>query len=466
MYESFFGLRERPFDLTPNPKYLYLTGRHREALSNLQYGIVGRKGITVLFGEAGTGKTTLIRAATHFLAPMNVRWVYISNPALTRSEFYQTLALKFRFSERARDSKAVFLVEAEEMLTAQHEAGGTTALIVDEAQSMPDELMEEVRLLANLETTDQKLLQVVLAGQPELAYRLEQEHLRQLKQRVALRCDLGPLDFAETAAYIAGRIKIAGGQASAIFTREAIGTIFERSRGIPRTVSVICDNAMVSAFASGQVPIGSHVVLDVCRDFKLNVAGRSPEPARPASLVLPGMALETTGGQQAAAPVFARAPGMVAGQQAAAPIIRRSPASLAGAPGMAASHQAATPIVPRAPGGVETQERRAPVFPPAAVSHEAALPGNGRAPDAVVSHEVELPGNGQGPHRVASHGATLPGNGQARFPETPRWLPVATESQKPEPPAEPPPAAVAEGKRERTGLFGMFTRTIKRFRFS
>ena len=141
--------------------------------------------------------------------------------------------------------------------------------MIDEAQSLPHELLEEVRLLANFETATEKLLPVVLAGQPELAARLEHEELRQLKQRVALRCELAALDIRETAAYIAGRIAIAGGDSARIFTREAVQTIFERSRGIPRTISVICDNALLTGFAAGVKPVGSNLVLEVCRDFRL-----------------------------------------------------------------------------------------------------------------------------------------------------------------------------------------------------
>ena len=269
MYEHFYGLRERPFDLTPNPRYLYLTGSHREALSNLQYGITGRKGMTLLIGEAGTGKTTLVRAALEAVAGPYVRCVYLSNPVLTRDEFYEFLAPKFGLSERAAASKARFLSELEESVLGRHRAGGLTALVIDEAQSLPHDLLEEVRLLANFETATEKLLPVVLAGQPELAVRLEHEELRQLKQRVALRCDLAALDIRETAAYISGRVAIAGGDSARIFTREAVQTIYERSRGIPRTISVICDNALLTGFAAGVKPVGSNLVLEVCRDFRL-----------------------------------------------------------------------------------------------------------------------------------------------------------------------------------------------------
>jgi general secretion pathway protein A len=279
MYERFYGFRERPFDLTPNPRFLYLTGKHREALSILQYGISGRKGITLLTGEAGTGKTTLVRAAIDLLTGPLVYLVYVNNPTLLRGEFYQFLARQFGLSSRAALSKAEFLAELEETLHSRHKAGATTALIIDEAQSLPGDLMEEVRLLANFETETEKLLPVVLSGQPELADRLEETNLRQLKQRVALRCELQPLGLRETAAYVAGRVAIAGGEAPRVFTREAVGVIFERSRGIPRTISVLCDNALVTGFAAGVKPVTAEIVLDVCRDFHLPAP--DVEPAVP-----------------------------------------------------------------------------------------------------------------------------------------------------------------------------------------
>jgi general secretion pathway protein A len=279
MYERFFGLRERPFDLTPNPRFLYLTAKHREALSTVQYGITGRKGITLLTGEAGTGKTTLIRAAIDSLTGPLIHLVYVNNPTLLRGEFYEYLARKMGLTARAETSKANFLAELEQTLTGRYKAGATTALIIDEAQSLPSELMEEVRLLANFETNTEKLLPVVLTGQPELAERLEEPGLRQLKQRVALRCELQPLNLRETAAYIAGRISIAGGEASRVFTREAVGVIFARSHGIPRTISVLCDNALVTGFAGGVKPVGSEVVIEVCRDFHLPEPGNGDELA-------------------------------------------------------------------------------------------------------------------------------------------------------------------------------------------
>jgi len=282
MYERYYGFRERPFDLTPNPRFLVLTESHREVLSNLEYGIASRKGVTLVLGEAGSGKTTLIRTVLERQAD-RMHCVHVTNPTLSRDEFVEMLAVKFGLSPRAALSKATFLQELETMLLARHAAGESTVLIVDEAQSLPLELLEEVRLLANSETNEQKLLPVILAGQPELADRLNDQNLRQLKQRIALRCELRPLTDRETAGYIAGRIAVAGGTASQVFTREAVGLIHNASHGLPRMVSVLADNALLGGFARGQRPVGSQVVQEVCRDFDLKAVNGKPPVAAVAS---------------------------------------------------------------------------------------------------------------------------------------------------------------------------------------
>jgi general secretion pathway protein A len=267
MYEQYYGLRERPFDLSPNPRFLFLSKRHAEALAHLRYGLTGRPGVTVLIGEAGTGKTTLVMAAlqpTNGTSPSR-KIVRLSNPTLTRTEFYEYLSAGYGFSPAAALSKTRFLEELGESLGSAEQS--VTALVVDEAQSLPHELLEEVRLLTNVEGKTGRSLTVILAGQPELAGRLNEERLRQLKQRVALRCELSPLDLQETAAYISTRVRVAGGSPELLFTRDAVALIADYSRGIPRTVSVICDNALVSGFAADLKPVGRDIVLEVCRDF-------------------------------------------------------------------------------------------------------------------------------------------------------------------------------------------------------
>jgi general secretion pathway protein A len=272
MYEAFFGLRERPFDLTPNPRYLVMTESHREVLLNLEYAIASGKGITLLIGEAGSGKTTLIRAAIEN-QPEKVHCVHLHNPTLSRAEFNEMLAGRFGLSPQAASSKTTMLIELEQLLRARRDLGERTVLIVDEAQSLPLELLEEIRLLANIETNDEKLLSVIVAGQPELAQRLNDRSLRQFKQRVALRCELRPLTAQETATYIVGRIRAAGGTAAEVFTRQAAALMHERSGGIPRTTSVIADNALLGGYAAGKRPVGAELVSEICRDFDLGPAG-------------------------------------------------------------------------------------------------------------------------------------------------------------------------------------------------
>jgi general secretion pathway protein A len=279
MYESFFGLRERPFDLAPNPRFLLLTNTHREALANLQYGLTGRKGLTLLLGEAGSGKTTLIRAAlaqwqcgSHVVAHLN-------NPTLTRNEFIEFLTESLGLPAAAAASKTRFVAELTAFVTARHAKGLITGLLIDEAQSLTTELLEEVRLLVNIETASDKLFQVILAGQPELAARLNEPGLRQIKQRVALRCSLSTLTVSEVAAYVAGRIHVAGGVAAKVFTRESVLMLHAYSGGIPRVVSVICDNAMLAGFAANRRPVTSDIVEEVCRDFDLQRAAPAGDSA-------------------------------------------------------------------------------------------------------------------------------------------------------------------------------------------
>jgi general secretion pathway protein A len=279
VYAEFFGFTQSPFNLTPDPHFLFLTDRMREALSNVRYGISQARGLTVLLGDAGTGKTTLVRAAMDELPKATTRCVMMSNPALGREEFYEFLAGEFGFSHRAARSKTRFLAELEDDLRRRAAEGGVTGLIVDEAQSLSFEILEEIRLLGNIETSNRKLLNVVLSGQPELAVRLNDPSLRQLKQRVALRCELAPLSLNEAMAYIAGRIRIAGGAPEQMFTQEAVKAIHRASAGIPRSINVICDNALLSSFALQAKPVRAAVVADVCRDFDFVEPAAAPAPA-------------------------------------------------------------------------------------------------------------------------------------------------------------------------------------------
>ena len=287
MYTEFFGLRELPFELTPNPRFLFLTRGHREALTNLRHALSSAKGLALLVGEAGTGKTTLVRTVLDTQLT-GVKALYLNNPTLTRAEFVEFLANGFGLSAEAARSKTTLLLELDRVLRFHRKNGEILALVVDEAQSLPHELLEEIRLLANIETATEKLLPVVLVGQPELADRLNEPSLRQLKQRVALRCELVPMTLPETASYVAARVRIAGGDSTRLFTRGAIVMIHERSGGIPRTVSVMCDNALINAFALDSRVITRDIVLEVCRDFDLSGASAAvdtqPAPISPGGM--------------------------------------------------------------------------------------------------------------------------------------------------------------------------------------
>jgi general secretion pathway protein A len=294
MYEAFYGLRERPFNLVPDPRFLFLSKQHQEALAHLQYGLTGRPGVTVLVGEAGTGKTTLVRKA---LEPTEdpkreSRVVQLSNPTLTRAEFYEYLAAGYRFPPEASVSKPRFLFELEATLMAQ-KPGDVVALVVDEAQSLPHELLEEIRLLTNMQTVAGHALTVVLVGQPELAARLNEGRLRQLKQRVALRCELSPLDAHDTQAYIARRIEVAGGHSDSVFAADAVARVHARSGGIARTISVICDNVLVNGFADNVKPVTAALVDEVCRDFHIGADVEASAVAPPATAPKPVVARHT-----------------------------------------------------------------------------------------------------------------------------------------------------------------------------
>jgi len=284
MYQEFYGLHSAPFELTLNPKGLLLTPTHREALSMLEYGITARKGIMLLVGEAGTGKTTLLRKVLSMRLGADrsggAAAVYISHPTLSHDEFFQQLAEGFDLSRAAGSSKATMLKDLQRVLVTRCREGRSTALIVDEAQCVSTELMEELRLLANIELDETKLLPLILAGQPELAERLNDHGLRQLKQRIVMRCQLNALDLQETATYIFGRMRLAGGDATRVFTREAVIAVHHASSGIPRTINVICDNVLLAGFAQQRRRVGADVVTEVCRDLDVRGIDRPSSGAR------------------------------------------------------------------------------------------------------------------------------------------------------------------------------------------
>jgi type II secretory pathway predicted ATPase ExeA len=273
VYGEFYGLKEPPFDLSPDPRFLFLTPQHREAQATLRLGLTTPRGFTVVIGDVGAGKTTLAHAAVAELNGLEHRCVLLTNPTLQRGEFYDFLARGFGLSNAARNSKTQFFVELEPLLKQRSAGGGITTLMVDEAQSLSHELLEEVRLLGNMETPGLKLLNIILLGQSELGSRLEEPSWRQLKQRISLRCELANLNLNETASYIAGRLRIAGGAAADIFTRDAVIAVHAAAKGVPRTINVLCDNTLIAGYAAQVVPVTAAFVEEVSRDFKLSPTG-------------------------------------------------------------------------------------------------------------------------------------------------------------------------------------------------
>jgi general secretion pathway protein A len=268
MYQEFFGLTAAPFELTPDPRFLYLPPRHQEALTVIQYAIRAQKGLTVLTGEVGLGKTTLVHAALAQQRDVPTWPLILSNPALSRDEFFEALADGFELG--AAGSKTALLRRFEAALVGCRERGVHAALIVDEAQTMSTEMLEEVRLLGNVVSAGGQMLSIILVGQPELAQRLNEPALRQLKQRVALRCALLPLNSRETSEYITTRVSAAGGTRE-LFTPDAKVLIHAGSQGVPRLINAICDGALMTGFACNEDPVGSAIIQEVCKDLDVNI---------------------------------------------------------------------------------------------------------------------------------------------------------------------------------------------------
>ena len=267
MYENHFGFAELPFSVSPDPRFFYSNPVYREALVTLHYGIEARKGFVIITGEAGTGKTTLLRMLMHNLDSA-IHTAFVFNPRLTF-----TALLRFILSDLGVTSSAKDRLKLTDQLNShlieQLKKGHTVALLVDEAQALSDEILEELRLLSNLETDQEKLIQIVLMGQPELESKLDQPELRQLKQRVTLRCRLLPLTEHEVGLYIASRVKTAGYEGKELFVPEAVQKITHYSNGIPRLVNVVCDNALVIASAASKKQVSAEMIDEVAHDLKL-----------------------------------------------------------------------------------------------------------------------------------------------------------------------------------------------------
>jgi general secretion pathway protein A len=273
MYKSFFKLTRNPFDLTPDPTCFVPTKRHNEALAALYYGVRRHKGFVVVTGEVGTGKTLLLRCLLRLLKESKeVAYAYLFNSRLSPTEFLQYILSDFGLPTAGKN-KGELLLELGQFLISRGAKKQTTVLIIDEAHHLSAEILEEVRLLSNLETTDDKLLQIVLVGQPELDEKLDSVGLRQLKQRIALRAHLGSLDAEETRGYIAQRLQIAGGESSAspLFPEETVAMVFRHSRGFPRLINTICENALITAYARQIPQVTPDIIVDVAKEFRLDI---------------------------------------------------------------------------------------------------------------------------------------------------------------------------------------------------
>jgi general secretion pathway protein A len=273
MYKAFFKLTRNPFELTPDPSFLFSTKQHNEALAALYYGVRRHKGFVVVTGEVGTGKTMVLRCLLQLLSrSSDISYAYLFNSLLSPQEFLQYIVADFGLNATGKN-KGELLFELSQFLIGRGAKGQTTVLIVDEAHHLSSEILEEIRLLTNLETAKDKLLQIVLVGQPELDDKLDSVGLRQLKQRIAFRAQLESLDEDETRGYIERRLKIASAEpeSDTLFHPTTITAVYRHSRGVPRLINTICENALIVAYARQTRNITPEIIDGVVEDLRLNV---------------------------------------------------------------------------------------------------------------------------------------------------------------------------------------------------
>ena len=275
MYKEFYGLRANPFNVNPDPRFLFLTRHTEEALACLTYGIQSRKGFVLVTGEVGTGKTTLINKLLEWLRLQQVATAFVFNSRLNVTQFLDYMMADFGVPCESK-AKSQILLRLYNWLLDRYRAGETAVLIVDEAQNLSDEVLEEIRMLTNLETFTEKLLQIVLVGQPELEQRLKQPQLRQLRQRLTLRAKTHPLTPEETKAYVQQRLRIAGSNGQEIFAPDSVTAVHHYAGGIPRVINLLCEHCLVSAFVDQQKIIEPKVVEAVARDFDLDISSSGP----------------------------------------------------------------------------------------------------------------------------------------------------------------------------------------------
>jgi general secretion pathway protein A len=275
MYKAFFGLVTNPFNLSPDPAFLYRSPHHEEALANLIYGVQSRKGFIVLTGEVGTGKTTMLECLRDHLDTHRIPFAFVFNSRLTPDQFFEMVAYDLELPCQ-RTSKTEVLIALNNMLLERTNQGRTTVLIVDEAQNLDWAVLEEIRLLGNLENRRGKLLQIILAGQPEFHDKLEQTEYRQLRQRIALRCMLRPFNPLEAAEYIGSRLARAGMRNQKVFPAEVLAAIHAKTQGIPRLINSVCDNLLLTAFAMESRVVTLEMLEEVAQDLQLTPGAPKP----------------------------------------------------------------------------------------------------------------------------------------------------------------------------------------------
>jgi general secretion pathway protein A len=275
MYKAFFGFAENPFNMSPDPSFLFRSAQHEEALANLIYGVQSRKGFVVLTGEVGTGKTTMLECLRDYLSSQQIVYASLFNSRLNVQQFFEMIAYDFGL-RCTRTSKTEVLFALNEMIIERANLGRTTVLIVDEAHNLDWDVLEEIRLLGNLENRRGKMLQILLAGQPELDRKLEAPDFRQLKQRIALRCVLQPFQLEETLEYIHSRLTRAGLKELSVFPPDILREIHFRTQGIPRLINAMCDNLLLTAFALETKIVSAAMVDEVTADMLLQLPGQRP----------------------------------------------------------------------------------------------------------------------------------------------------------------------------------------------
>lgn len=273
MYNAYFGFSESPFNLSPDPAFLYRSAQHEEALANLIYGVQSRKGFIVLTGEVGTGKTTMLECLRDFLEVQRIEFAFLFNSRINSDQFFEMIAYDLNLRCQ-RTSKTEVLFHLNELLVQQAAQGRTTVLIVDEAHNLEWEVLEEIRMLGNLENRRGKLIQVILAGQPEFDRKLDAPNLRNLKQRIVLRCTLEPFTEADTVEYITTRLAKVGMPNQVVFPPEVLREIHVRAQGIPRVINGVCDNLLLTAFALESQVCTIPMLDEVSQDMRLEWPGQ------------------------------------------------------------------------------------------------------------------------------------------------------------------------------------------------